>query len=39
LRNKAVVQNDIGGLKKAQSLDGEQVWIAGSGADEINLRA
>ena len=39
LRNKAVVQNYIGGLKKAQSLDGEQVGISGTGADQIDLRA
>ena len=37
LRNEVVVEDDVGGLDKAQRFDGEQVGIARAGADERDL--
>ena len=37
LRDKVVVEDDVGGLNQAQRLDGEQIGIAGAGADEVDL--
>jgi hypothetical protein len=37
LRDEIVVEDHVGGLDEAQRLDGEQVGIAGAGADEINF--
>ena len=36
LRDKVVVQDDVGGLDEAQGFDGEQVGIAGACADEVD---
>ena len=39
LRNKVVVQNEVGGLNEAQRLDGQQLRVTGAGADQIDRPA